>query len=38
LVPRWIWLRLKSDGHQVILQDCQPAWDNAELLDTVDFF
>ncbi len=37
LVPRWIWLRLKSAGHQVIQQDQQPAWDDTGLLDTVDF-
>ncbi len=37
LVPRWIWLRLQSGGHQVIQQDQQPAWDNHGLLATVDF-
>ena len=37
LVPRWIWLRLQSGGHQVIQQDCQPAWNNSEILATLDF-
>ena len=37
LVPRWIWLRLRSAGHQVIQQDQQPSWDNHGLLNSVDF-
>ncbi len=37
LVPRWIWLRLRSGGHQVIQQDQQPSWDNHGLLNSVNF-
>ncbi len=37
LVPRWIWLRLRCGGHQVIQQDQQPTWDNTKLLETIDF-
>jgi hypothetical protein len=37
LIPRWIWLRMQSSGHQVIQQDRQPAWDNPGLLATMDF-
>lgn len=37
LVPRWIWLRLRGHGHQVIQQDRQPGWNDPGLLTTLDF-
>ncbi|MBC8239682.1 MAG: hypothetical protein ISR50_01180 [Alphaproteobacteria bacterium] len=37
LVPRWIWLRLQGNGHQVIQQDRQPGWNDPGLLTTLDF-
>ncbi len=37
LVPRWIWLRLKGNGHQVIQQDRQPGWNDPGLLTNLDF-
>lgn len=37
LVPRWLNLRLDAgDGHRIVLEDRQPGWDAAHLLDRLE--